>query len=228
MAPQKDCVILLHGLARTANSMNKMAEAFKQRGYHTCNLGYRSRSDKIEVLSEKAVKAALDACRKATGNAPQLPSSVGKVHFVTHSMGGILLRHYLSSHSINNLGQSVMIAPPNQGSEIVEFFGNKPGFMMLYGPAGRQLGTGSQSVPLRLGPVTFPVGIIAGDRSINPLLSRHLPKPNDGKVSVTSTKVDGMADFIQLPLNHTFIMRNQEVIKQCITFVETGSFSRRT
>ncbi|MDC1479534.1 hypothetical protein N8214_08955 [Pseudomonadales bacterium] len=97
----------------------------------------------------------------------------------------------------------------------------------MNGPAGMQLGTNEESLPLRLGPVTFPVGIIAGDRSINPLLSRRLPKPNDGKVSVTSTMVEGMADFIQLPLNHTFIMRNEEVIRQSTTFVETGRFRHR-
>lgn len=227
MKSNKDYVVLLHGLARTANSMNKMSEAFRKKGFHTLNLGYPSRSDKIENLSLKALTTALDTFTGEAKEPTLTQEKVGKIHFVTHSMGGILLRHYLLHHKIRNLGHSVMIAPPNQGSEVVDFFGNVPGFKLLNGPAGMQLGTNEESLPLRLGPVNFPVGIIAGDRSINPLLSRRLPKPNDGKVSVASTMVEGMADFIQFPSNHTFIMRNEEVIKQCITFVETGSFRHR-
>lgn len=227
MKSNKDYVVLLHGLARTANSMNKMAEAFKKRGYHTLNLGYPSRSNKIENLSLKALTTALDACSWGPEEQQPTQAKEGKMHFVTHSMGGILLRHYLLHHKIRNLGQSVMIAPPNRGSEIVDFFGNVPGFRLLNGLAGRQLGTNKESLPLQLGPVDFPVGIIAGNKSINPWLSRRLPKPNDGKVSVASTQVEGMADFIEFPLNHTFIMRNEEVIKQAITFIETGSFRHR-
>ena len=227
MKSNKDYVVLLHGLARTANSMNKIADAFRKRGYHTLNLGYPSRSDKIENLSLKVLTTALDLCTGELEEQQRTQAREGQIHFVTHSMGGILLRHYLLHHRIRNLGQSVMIAPPNQGSDVVDFFGNTPGFKLLNGPAGMQLGTNEESLPLRLGPVNFSVGIIAGDRSINPFLSRRLPKPNDGKVSVASTMVEGMADFIQLPLNHTFIMRNKEVIRQSITFIETGRFRHR-
>jgi len=225
MKTNNDCVVMLHGLARTANSMNKMADAFKAKGYHTVNLGYPSRSDSIEKLARQALKKAIDSCKRGPGETePSRPTQQGKIHFVTHSMGGILLRQYLSVHEIKNLGRTVMIAPPNQGSEVVDSLGKVPGFKLFNGPAGMQLGTNEDSIPLLLGPVDFPVGIIAGDRSINPLLSKSLPKPNDGKVSVESTKVEGMADFIQFPLNHTFIMRNEQVIRQSITFVETGAF----
>jgi len=199
--------------------MAKMASAFEVRGYCVVNLNYPSRRDSIENLSKFALEEALRRCKVSPDE-----EQPGKIHFVTHSMGGILLRHYLAHHKIPNLGNSVLIAPPNQGSEVVDKLGKVPGFKLFNGPAGMQLGTDDKAIPRSLGPVDFHVGIIAGSRSINPLLSINLPKPNDGKVSVQSTRVEGMADFIECPLNHTFIMRNKNVIKQTILFIETGRF----
>lgn len=202
--------------------MNKIAQAFELKGYRVINTGYPSRTDSIENLSALAMKQALTACNESATQAP------GKIHFVTHSMGGILLRYYLKEHSIVNLGRAVLIAPPNQGSEVVDKLGNIPGFKQFNGPAGMQLGTDKNCIPRTLGSVDFPVGIIAGSKSINPILSLNLPKPNDGKVSVESTKLEGMTDFIELPLNHTFIMRDKHVIEQCILFIETGRFQHST
>jgi triacylglycerol esterase/lipase EstA (alpha/beta hydrolase family) len=220
--PTRDCVVLLHGLARTSKSMDKMAQALEQQGYLVINVNYPSRTNTVEKLSAIAMQQALTACEQGSTKQP------GKIHFITHSLGGILLRYYLAEQSIENLGRAVLIAPPNQGSEVVDRLGNVPGFKLLNGPAGMQLGTDENSLPRTLGGVDFPVGIIAGSKSINPILSLNLPKPNDGKVSVESTKVEGMTDFIQFPLNHTFIMRNEQVIKQSIHFIQTGNFQHPT
>jgi len=199
--------------------MGKMASTLEDRGYQVANINYPSRHHTVEDLSLSAIGEALEICNTGFDE-----HQTRKIHFITHSMGGILLRYYLAHHTIRNLGRAVMIAPPNQGSEIVDRLGTMPGFQLFNGPTGMQLGTDENSIPRTLGPVNFPVGIIAGSRSINPLLSMNLPKPNDGKVSVESTKVKGMADFIELPLNHTFIMRNQQVIQQALLFIETGRF----
>ena len=204
--------------------MNKMARAFEKSGYQTINQSYASRSASIETLSKIAIPAALESLRHNVARSGKAQQPDYRVHFVTHSMGGILLRCFLAENRIDNIGQTVMIAPPNQGSEVVDTMRNVPGFKLLNGPAGMQLGTDANSVPLALGPVDFPTGIIAGTRSINPILSLSLPKPNDGKVSVINTRVEGMADFIQYPLNHTFIMQNKEVIRQTINFINSGAF----
>ncbi len=215
---KQECVILLHGLARTSGSMNKIARALKQNGYHVINISYPSRQKTIQELSEIAVSQGIARC--AAHNAPN-------IHFVSHSLGGILVRYYLTRHNIENLGRVVMLAPPNQGSEIVDSWKNIPGFAAWNGPAGLQLGTNPTSIPRQLDPVNYPVGIIAGTKTINPLLSHFLPSPNDGKVSVESTKVEGMTDFITVPVSHTFIMRNNEVIAQIKAFLRSGSFSRK-
>jgi triacylglycerol lipase len=215
VARAADCVILLHGLARTSRSMEKLESAFAARGFTVANVDYPSRSHDIATLAEIAIPKGLAAC--------QVPE-LRQIHFVTHSLGGILVRYYLSHHRISNLGRVVMLAPPNQGSEVVDTFGRVPGFILLNGPAGSQLGTAEKSVPLQLGPVDYPVGVIAGTRSINLLLSTALAKPNDGKVSLERTKVRGMTGFVAIPVSHPFIMRNASAIKQAVAFIETGAF----
>lgn len=210
-----ECVILLHGLARTSKAMNKLVVSLKLSGYQVANVDYPSREKTIEELTPIAIQDGLNACNR---------DSVTKIHFVTHSMGGILVRYYLHEHSINKLGHVVMLAPPNQGSEVVDNMVNIPGFKWFNGPAGIQLGTDKYSVPKNLGPVNYSVGVVAGTRTFNPILSQFLPNPDDGKVSVANTKVEGMTDFLMVDVSHPFIMRDTEVIRQVITYLETGTF----
>ena len=211
-----DCVVLLHGLARTAMSMNPMQRALIDEGFETANIDYASRDDTVEVLAEIVIPEGLEACRSK--------GSVGHIHFVTHSLGGILLRQYLSMHPIPDLGRVVMLGPPNQGSVAVDELRNVPGFDWLNGPAGLQLGKGEDSVPLKLGPATFELGVIAGNRTIDPITSSVLENPDDGRVSVEDTKLDGMADFIVVEHSHAFMMRMRRPIDLTIRFLNSGSF----
>jgi triacylglycerol lipase len=214
-AHASDCVVLLHGLARTARSMNLMQDALAASGYRVANVDYPSRHQPIEQLAAPSVEVGVERCALRAGE---------RVHFVTHSMGGILVRYYLAHHAIPALGRVVMLAPPNGGSEVVDNLEEFPGFELLNGPAGLQLGTGPEHLPEQLGAVDYPVGIIAGTRSVNPVLSQFLPNPDDGKVSLQRTKVEGMTDFIAVEASHPFIMRDQEAIAQTIAFLQSGRF----
>ena len=214
-AAEEECVVLLHGLARTSNSMDKLERALRDAGFATANIDYPSREHAIEELAPEAVERGVDACRAQESR---------RIHFVTHSLGGILVRYYLDSHAIPELGRVVMLGPPNRGSEVVDEFGDVPGFDAMNGPAGSQLGTGEGSVPIELGPVTYPVGVIAGTASVNPILSTALPDPDDGKVSVERTRVEGMSDFVAIDSSHPFLMRNKEAIRQTIAFLRNGGF----
>ena len=209
------CVILLHGLARSDSSMEKMQQRLSKSGFHVVNLGYPSRKYPIEILAEKAIKPALDKC-----------STGATVNFVTHSLGGILVRQYLSIKEIPKLGRVVMLGPPNKGSEVVDKLGAMPGFHFVNGDAGLQLGTGHLSVPNSLGPANFDLGIIAGNRSINWILSSLIPNADDGKVSLERTKLEGMNDHLEMPVTHPFMMRNDRVISQVIYYLKNGEFER--
>lgn len=210
----KEYVILLHGLARTRRSMRTLETALLNAGFGVANQSYASTSYPIEQLARRAISSALALCPDNT-----------RIHFVTHSMGGILVRQYLKSHTLPNLGRVVMLGPPNQGSEIVDVLGRMPGFALINGPAGLQLGTDKNSVPAELGQIDFECGVIAGTRTINLLLSALIPGQNDGKVSVENTKVAGMKDHIVLPVTHPFMMVNPAVISQVVEFLNHGQFN---
>ncbi|MFC3152314.1 esterase/lipase family protein [Litoribrevibacter euphylliae] len=212
-----ECVVLLHGLAKSKHSMKKLDKALQTAGYATVNYDYPSRSDSIPSLAETHINNALSQCPKAL-----------KIHFVTHSMGGILVRQYLADHSIPNLGRVVMLGPPNQGSEVVDKLHNLPGFEWIGGPSSLQLGTQENSTPAQLGPANFELGVIAGSRTANPILSLWLPGSDDGKVTVANTKLEGMKQHIVLPVTHPFMMKNRKVIAQVKHFLAQGQFATET
>jgi len=214
-AVAQDHVILLHGLCRTKRSMKSMEESLVRAGFRVSNINYPSRSASIEQLSEDVIGQSVMECRR---------DGASTIHFVTHSLGGILVRSYLARHQLPELGRVVMLGPPNQGSEVVDKLGRLWLFKAINGPAGQELGTQCDSVPNKLGPVDYCLGVIAGNRSVNWINSFLIPGRDDGKVSVERTKVEGMVDHLVIPATHPFILRNRMAIQQTIKFLRTGSF----
>lgn len=210
---KNECVVLLHGLIRSPGSMKKMESALIKEGYNVINSGYPSSKHSIETLSNDYIPPMLKQCRANK-----------RIHFITHSLGGILVREYLSNNELSSLGHVVMLAPPNQGSEIVDKVGDWKLVYKINGEAGTQLGTMENSKPKTLPNINFSLGVIAGNWTIDPIGWLILPKPNDGKVSVASTKIEGMSDFKLMPYSHAFIMKRKAVIEECIHFLQFGKF----
>jgi len=212
-------VVLIHGLIRSANAMKRLEWAFEDAGYHVVNVNYAS----TKLSIQDAASVTLDEILKDEIRDPK-----AKVHFVTHSLGGIILREYLANHPFPSLGRVVMIAPPNHGSELVDNFKHWPFFKFFTGPAGQQLGTDPDSVPRQLGPAHFELGVIAGDRTLNPFYSWFIPGPDDGKVSVASTRLAGMDDFLIVHSSHTYLPWRKQVVNASLEFVAEGQFPAST
>jgi triacylglycerol lipase len=210
-----ECVVLLHGLSRTDNSMWLIAETLGFHGYRVVNYHYPSTYEPVEQLT-RHVGLAVNQC------------GFQKTHFVTHSLGGILVRAWLTEYRPPIMGRVVMLAPPNHGTEVVDTLVENDLLLdmlnFMHGPAALQLGTDDDSVPNQLPAPDFELGIIAGNRAISPLGPILIAGDNDGTVSVESTKVEGMADHIVVPATHTMIMMNPIVIAEVLEFLRNGAF----
>ena len=209
-------VIVLHGMGRTWRSMWWLSRALKQAGYIVHNTGYPSTHHHIQWLADRYIKPVAKQLGKAE-----------RIHFVTHSLGGILVRQYLQAHQLPEGSRIVMLAPPNHGSEVADKLRNWLPYQWVNGPAGQQLGTDPDSIPNRLKPIPYESGIIAGDKSTNPLFSSWINGDDDGKVSVSSARLMEMKDFITVHCGHTMIMNNAHVIRQVIHFIEHGRFMHK-
>lgn len=205
---------MLHGLARRPASMARLARCISRAGFDVHNVGYRSTAALLDDL----------ACEVREAIEPGLAGAPA-AHFVTYSMGGILVRRMLADWKPANLGRVVMIAPPNRGSEIVDALRGRAGVRWLYGPAFAHLGTDAASVPNRLGSVGFETGVIAGSRVVSPLGWWLIREPSDGTVTIDRTRVAGMTDHIVLPHSHTFIMAAPRVAEEAVHFLRHGRFS---
>lgn len=209
-----DRVILVHGLGRTSASMTVLGSRLRGSGFRVVSFGYPSRSETIEVLVGRLADTVQACCSDGPGG----------VHFVTHSMGGVLVRSYLAQQPEPFEGRVVMLSPPSQGSEIVDALADSPILSSFLGPAGARLGTDSAGIAHELGPIDFTLGIITGDRSFNPLGSWLIPGPDDGKVGVERAWVEGAEGFLVVPGTHTFIMNRRDVAEEVVHFLRHGEF----
>lgn len=214
IAAEGDYVVLLHGIARSASHMKKLESYLTVHGYSVINLNYPSTKYPLETLIDLTYQD-IEA---------RTPDKTRKIHFIGYSMGSLVVRGMLSKYAPPTLGRVVLLAPPNHGSEVADFIKNNPLYKIIYGPAGQQLITDQTAISPLFSKVDYEMGIIAGDRSIDPISSMLLPGKNDGKVSLESTKLSGMKEHIVVHATHTFFPGNKEVLEQSCYFLQHGKF----
>ncbi len=218
MTEGKGGVVFLHGHGRRAGSMRRLAAAARRAGYATCAPTYPSWRRSLAGIVE-AVDPEIAAFEATCG---------GPLSFVTHSLGGLVVRALIQARRPARIGRMVMLAPPNSGSEVADFVYRVHLNRLILGPVGAHLRTTRLAEDEQLlGPVDFELGVIAGNRAIDPIFPRLIiRRPNDGKVAVAATRVEGMADHIVLPVSHTFMVYDRRVAAQTIAYLEGGRFRR--
>ena len=209
-----ESVILLHGLGDVKLSMLKLEIALKEEGYTTKNIGYSSNGETIESLAEKELSEIVERYKKI---------GFDKIHFVTHSMGGLIVRCYLQDHELPEGSRIVMLSPPNKGSEVADHFKESKFYNLIVGDVGQELATDS-NILSELKQIIPEIGIIAGDKSTNSYFSKIIPGEDDGRVAVDNTKLIEMKDFMIVHSTHLTIKYNDEVIRQTVFFLQNGKF----
>jgi pimeloyl-ACP methyl ester carboxylesterase len=208
-------VVLLHGIAGRSLMLRRMERALQRAGFATLNLDYQSRKKPLDELAEDIHPAI----------AAFAAEHAGPIHFVTHSMGGLLARVYIARHRPPRLGRVVMLGTPNGGSEMADRLKHISLYRAYFGPAGLQLVTTKDATLAALPPLDYEVGIIAGNRFLDPISALLLlPWPNDGRVSVESCKLDDMADHTTVKASHMGLLVHPTSVRQTIAFLRHGRF----
>lgn len=211
----KQCVVLVHGLWRSGWAMRSIANDLNDFAYQTVSISYPSTSMSIPDIAESFLPPAIEECKQ--GGAEQ-------IHFVSHSMGGIVVRQYLQNNHLPLGSKVVMLSPPNQGSELSEKFGDASWYQHIVGPAGASLSKKEGGIISRMKAIKEPVGIIAAYRDWSLFPSTWLPKPNDGTVSVESMKLAEMDDFVLINSGHMTMRFNDDTHQQIRYFLSRGEF----
>jgi len=212
--PKNETVVLLHGILRTSKHMKPLAEHLKNNGYNVLNIDYPSGKFPLEKLVDLT----------AENINSKLPVATEKVHFVGYSMGGLLARGIINKYRPANLGRVLLLATPNGGSEFANFWKENILYRKLYGEAGQQLTINNPAINEICGKIDYEVGVISGNFSIDQSSAYLISGENDGKVSIESSKIDGMRDHIVVSASHTFFPSNKEVKRQTLEFLRNGRF----
>ena len=224
-------VIVLHGLVRSRSAMDSLCRFLEEKGgYRTFNVSYPSTRDDIAEHAR--------ALRRIVDNL----DGIEEINFIGHSMGNIVIRHYLGDlarqetwkqsagamaadrRAVARFHRFVMLGPPNQGALIAAALADNAMFQKVFGDAGLQLGRDWAGLERRLATPGFEFGIIAGGKGnakgFNPLL----PGDNDAVITVESAKLAGACDFVVLPVLHSFIVEDDTVQEYVLRFLQNGYF----
>ncbi len=210
--PGYECVVMLHGMLRSSESMQDITKALRDKGYVVSVHDFVTRERNIrDMIHDRLAAEIYHSCDGAS-----------HLHFVGHSIGGLLIREYIRTVKPDNVTHVVMLGTPNHGSEMADFLRDVRLFQWLYGPAGQNLTTDY----VWEDSIDYEIGVIAGNRSLDPISSIIIPGIDDGKVSLESTKLDQMTDHLTLPVTHTLMPHHPEVVRQTVHFIEHGVFDR--
>ncbi|MFP6763457.1 MAG: alpha/beta fold hydrolase, partial [Planctomycetaceae bacterium] len=207
-------VILLHGIIRSSKSMSRIKKRLTESGFVTIPFDYPS------------TQVDLDHCSEYLDQVVKSLHGIKQISFVTHSLGGLVVRNWLREHSDQRTRRLVMIGTPNKGAEMADKLQDWAAYRLILGPAGQQLISGGEGAISQLPVPKFEFAIIAGAKGTRDGYNLMIPGDDDGTVTIRSAQLEGAADFMTLPVLHSFLPLNAEVIDCTDRFLKTGAFRK--
>lgn len=219
---QGKAVVLLHGLGRSRRSMAELAKYLEEQGgYQVFNVGYPSTRGTIADYARSLAKVVENL------------DGMEEINFVAHSLGNIVIRRYLGDQTDPATGgrpdprikRFVMLGPPNHGSIAATAMADNPLFALVLGKPGQELGREWVWLEGSLATPSCEFGVIAGGRKNSQGFNPLLPGDDDGTVTVASARLDGAADFVLVPVLHSFLINDQRVQECTLRFLRTGKMN---
>jgi len=204
---QDQTIVLLHGMGRGRASLWVLETRLKTAGFRTVNFPYVTHARPLDQLSADLIKFITENVKTPSYS------------IVAHSLGNVIVRNCFHREMPPGLKRIVMLAPPNRPAELARALKDNPVYRWFTGESGQQLASDDFYRKLPVPTVDF--GIIAGDRGE----SVALKEPNDGVITVESTKLDGMKAWVLVHQAHTFIMNSRQVAQLVVRFLEHGDFN---
>ncbi len=220
LLPTTHVIVLMHGLGRTSSSMRGIAKYLEENGFGTtiC-LEYASSRDSISHHAA-ALRDVISG----------LPADV-RLDFIGHSMGNIVVRHAIGDWQkaneksvLSRIEHVVMLGPPNQGASIARQLARTGVFGFVAGEGALELGKKWSDLELKLATPPCPFGIVAGRLAESSFSNPLVAGASDFVVSVEETKLDGAADFLEVPVLHSFLMDSPEVQRAVGSFLKSARF----
>ncbi len=217
----KKVVIVLHGLGRSRSSMKNLVQYLTDHSDY-CVLNFSYASTRSSLAHDASYLAQV----------VNHLEEVEEINFVAHSMGNLVVRHFLGDQQSAERGSGVdprirrfvMLAPPNNGAALAERFQDNPVFQLVFATGGEQFTKHWQQLQEHLITPPCEFGIIAGGSTdgsgSNPLLAGN----DDLVVTVEETRLAGARDFVVVPARHTFIMDDAAAKQYTLQFLRHGYF----
>jgi pimeloyl-ACP methyl ester carboxylesterase len=200
-------VILAHGLWAPGLVMTPLAIRLEREGFRCHGFSYGGRSRPLEAHAERLVRFA---------------RTIGRAHFVGHSLGGLVMLSALQSDASIAVGRVVLLGTPARGCLSGQRLARRAHGRWLLGESEKLWREGIEARWTR----PEPLGVIAGTMpfGLGRIIGR-LPGPNDGVVRVEETAVDGMTECMVLPVSHSAMLISSRVEKNVAAFLNDGRFS---
>lgn len=232
-----DVVVLLHGLMRSASSMKPIQAAIDERYATIDSVRKEPAAHEAPAVvlfayssTREAITSHAEALREVVEHLPGRP----RLRFVGHSLGNIVLRTAISqwrsegdpTSALDRMERVVMLGPPNQGSSFAKSLGHLGLFETITGHSGMQLGPAWNEFAESLDKPPCPFAVIAGDLSPLRIRNPFLKGPSDGVVTLEEAKLEGMDEFITVPVLHSFLMRDATCVRATVDYLfnqDTGA-----